>query len=199
MSEKEQTTRQKVRIGRVVSDKMHKTVVVAVEWRRSHPLYKKLMRRITKFKAHDEGNTCQTGDVVRIQETRPLSKSKHWRVVEILQHHEIPEVSPSKAASEIERAVQAEAKQPPQETPVAEPLAVVQTDDVEDKPAAHVRKKSAVKKEEALQETPVAEPLPVVQTDEVEDKPAAHVRKKSAVKKEEALQETSQEPEEQPS
>lgn len=172
MSEKDQKTRQKVRIGRVVSDKMHKTVVVAVEWRRPHPLYKKLMRRFTKFKAHDEGNTCQAGDVVRIQETRPLSKSKRWRVVEILQHHEIPELAPSEAASEIERVVQAEAKQPPQETQVDEPLAVVQTDEVEDKPAARVRKKSAVKKS---------------------------VAKKGAAKKEEAVQETPQDTEEQPS
>ena len=68
----------------MVSDKMDKTVVVAVESYRPHPLYKRAVRRIKKFKAHDEQNACRTGDVVRIEETRPLSKDKRWRVVEIL-------------------------------------------------------------------------------------------------------------------
>ncbi|MBI2846460.1 MAG: 30S ribosomal protein S17 [Chloroflexi bacterium] len=83
--------RRKIRIGRVVSNKMKKTVVVAVEWRKPHPLYKRLMRQITKFKAHDEENACQIGDVVRIEETRPLSKDKRWRVVEILAKGELVE------------------------------------------------------------------------------------------------------------
>lgn len=74
----------KTRIGTVVSDKMDKTVVVAVERKVNHPLYKRTMRRTTKFKAHDEGNECRAGDVVRIMETRPLSKQKRWRVVEIV-------------------------------------------------------------------------------------------------------------------
>lgn len=84
----EANRKRKIRIGRVVSNKMDKTVVVTVESHRSHPLYKKRVRRINKFKAHDEQNTCHIGDVVRIEETRPLSKDKHWRVVEILQKGE---------------------------------------------------------------------------------------------------------------
>lgn len=76
--------RRKTKQGRVVSDKMDKTVVVSVESYRPHPLYKRAVRRIKKFKAHDEQNACRTGDVVRIEETRPLSKEKRWRVVEIL-------------------------------------------------------------------------------------------------------------------
>ena len=68
----------------MVSDKMDKTVVVAVETYRPHPLYKRAVRRIKRFKVHDEQNTCGIGDVVRIEETRPLSKEKRWRVVEIL-------------------------------------------------------------------------------------------------------------------
>lgn len=76
--------RSKIKQGRVVSDKMDKTVVVAVESYRPHPIYKKAMRRIKKFKAHDEQNACHIGDMVKIEETRPLSKEKHWRVVEIL-------------------------------------------------------------------------------------------------------------------
>ncbi|MCL8206519.1 MAG: 30S ribosomal protein S17 [Actinomycetia bacterium] len=79
---------QKVRIGRVVSDKMDKTVVVAVERLVAHPLYKRRIRRTKKFKAHDEHNACRTGDTVKIVETRPLSKEKRWRVVEILSRAE---------------------------------------------------------------------------------------------------------------
>ena len=75
----------KKKIGRVVSDKMDKTIVVAVETKVRHPLYGKTMNRTTKFKAHDENNECQVGDTVKIVETRPLSKDKCWRVVEILE------------------------------------------------------------------------------------------------------------------
>jgi small subunit ribosomal protein S17 len=75
----------KVREGLVVSDKMDKTVVVAVEDRVQHPLYKKTLRRTSKLKAHDEQNACGVGDRVLLMETRPLSASKRWRVVEVLE------------------------------------------------------------------------------------------------------------------
>lgn len=75
----------KVRIGTVVSDKMEKTVVVAVERKVPHGLYQKAMKQTTKFKAHDENNECRAGDTVKIMETRPLSKDKRWRVVEIIE------------------------------------------------------------------------------------------------------------------
>ena len=78
-------SRRKVRLGRVVSDKMDKTVVVQVNDRKSHPLYKKVVQRRVRFKAHDEGNECKLGDLVRIMETRPLSKDKRWRVVEVVE------------------------------------------------------------------------------------------------------------------
>ena len=74
----------KQKIGRVVSNKMEKTVVVAVDYLRPHPIYRKTVRKTNKFYAHDEENQCQPGDRVRIEETRPLSKLKRWRVVEIL-------------------------------------------------------------------------------------------------------------------
>ncbi|GAH87681.1 unnamed protein product, partial [marine sediment metagenome] len=74
----------KTRVGRVVSDKMDKTVIVAVETHKRHPLYKKTIRRVVKFKAHDEKNECSAGDTVRIVETRPLSREKRWRVSEII-------------------------------------------------------------------------------------------------------------------
>jgi small subunit ribosomal protein S17 len=78
--------RRKQKIGRVVSDKMDKTVVVAVESLRKHRLYKHTVRVTRRFKAHDEQNKARTGDTVRIEETRPLSKEKRWRVAEIMAH-----------------------------------------------------------------------------------------------------------------
>ncbi|NTW70707.1 MAG: 30S ribosomal protein S17 [Eubacteriaceae bacterium] len=75
----------KTRVGKVVSDKMDKTIVVAVETFVRHPLYSKRVKKTTKFKAHDELNQCGIGDVVKIMETRPLSKDKRWRLVEILE------------------------------------------------------------------------------------------------------------------
>jgi small subunit ribosomal protein S17 len=75
----------KVRIGQVVSDKMDKTIVVSVERFVKHPLYSKRVKQTTKFKAHDENNECNIGDRVKIMETRPLSKSKRWRLVEIVE------------------------------------------------------------------------------------------------------------------
>ncbi|MPZ28664.1 MAG: 30S ribosomal protein S17 [Micromonosporaceae bacterium] len=77
--------RRKVREGLVVSDKMDKTVVVEIEDRVKHPLYGKVLRRTSKLKVHDENNACQTGDRVSLMETRPLSATKRWRVVEILE------------------------------------------------------------------------------------------------------------------
>ncbi len=78
----------KERVGLVTSNKMDKTVTITVERRFPHPLYKKVMRRSKKYHAHDEGNTCQVGDLVRIRETRPLSKTKRWRMVEVVKKAE---------------------------------------------------------------------------------------------------------------
>jgi len=78
----------KIRIGKVVSDKMDKTVVVKIHRRISHPLYGKIITRSERVKAHDEKNECRLGDTVKIQETRPLSKEKRWRVVEIIKREE---------------------------------------------------------------------------------------------------------------
>ena len=75
----------KTRTGKVVSNKMQKTIVVAVEDHVKHPLYNKIVKRTYKLKAHDEENTCQIGDIVRVMETKPLSKDKRWRLVEIVE------------------------------------------------------------------------------------------------------------------
>ena len=84
MEEKRISSR-KTRVGKVISDKMDKTVVVAIEDRVAHPLYKKIVGRTYKLKALDENNSCGVGDVVKVRETRPLSKDKRWRVVEIIE------------------------------------------------------------------------------------------------------------------
>lgn len=86
--------RRRVRVGRVVSNSMDKTVVVAVEWKRPHPLYKKPVRRRSRLKAHDADNSCQFGDMVQIIESRPLSKTKKWRVKQILSRVETAEIQP---------------------------------------------------------------------------------------------------------
>ena len=79
------TTSRKTRVGKVVSDKMDKTIVVIVEDRVAHPRYKKIIKRTYRLKAHDEQNQCGVGDTVKVMETRPLSKDKRWRVVEIVE------------------------------------------------------------------------------------------------------------------
>ena len=84
----------KVRFGRVVSNRMDKTVVVAVETPKRHQLYKKSIRRVVKYKAHDKNNECGMGDIVKIIETRPLSRQKRWRVAEIITKGELVKVQP---------------------------------------------------------------------------------------------------------
>ena len=81
----EERNLRKTRVGRVVSDKMDKTIVVVIEGRVKHPLYKKVVKRTYRLKAHDENNECRIGDTVKVMETRPLSKDKRWRLVEILE------------------------------------------------------------------------------------------------------------------
>ena len=88
-------TKRKIRLGRVVSDRMDKTVVVAVETPKRHPLYKKTIKRLVKYKAHDENNECKVGDKVRIVEIHPLSREKWWRVAEIKTKGEVLEIQPN--------------------------------------------------------------------------------------------------------
>ncbi len=90
--------KRKIRFGRVVSDRMDKTVVVAVETPKRHPLYKKTLKRVVKYKAHDADNKCGRGDIVKIVETRPLSKQKRWRVAEIITKGELAKVQPEEIA-----------------------------------------------------------------------------------------------------
>jgi small subunit ribosomal protein S17 len=96
--------KRKSRLGRVVSNKMDKTAVVVVETRRHHPIYKKTVRTVTRYKAHDEMNECRPGDTVRLEETRPLSKEKRWRIAEIVIKAEQLEVKPVELETQPEGA-----------------------------------------------------------------------------------------------
>ena len=91
----------KVRTGEVVSTTMDKTAVVELVWKIRHPIYRKQMRRVTKLYLHDPEQQCRVGDLVKIQETRPISKTKHWRLLEILQRRQIADVQ----AIELEREI----------------------------------------------------------------------------------------------
>ena len=93
-------SKQKNLVGRVLSGKMEKTVVVIVETRRPHPLYKKVIKQTKKYKVHDEASACHKGDVVRIEETRPLSKEKRWRVVEILRKGDAVQIESQESPAE---------------------------------------------------------------------------------------------------
>jgi small subunit ribosomal protein S17 len=115
---------QKTLVGTVVSDKMDKTVVVTVATFKEHRLYGKRMRRTMRYKAHDPNNVCRLGDTVRLVETRPISKEKRWRVVEILQHREVAEVKPAVIGREIEEEVMRAREESATEIPAAAPTAV---------------------------------------------------------------------------
>ena len=91
-------TKQKIRIGKVLSNKMEKTVVVAVESSRHHRLYKKAIKKVEKYKVHDAKQECAPGDIVKIVETRPLSKEKHWRLAEIVTKKEAVVIQPTEIA-----------------------------------------------------------------------------------------------------
>lgn len=96
--------RRKIRLGRVVSNKMDKTAVVAVESLRHHPKYGKSVRRVTRYKVHDEKNECAPGDTVRLVETRPLSREKRWRVAEIITRAKQIEIRPEEIETQPEVA-----------------------------------------------------------------------------------------------
>ena len=97
--------RRKVKTGRVVSDKMDRTIVVQVEWRSPHRLYKKPIRRMSKFMVHDPDNASMVGDIVQVMESRPRSKTKRWRLVKILQRSEVVDIRPEEIGEDSQPAV----------------------------------------------------------------------------------------------
>ncbi len=147
----------KTRLGRVASNAMDKTVVVVVERGVRHPLYKKVMRRRTRYKVHDEANTCQVGDVVRLVETRPMSKEKRWRVVEIVTQEKAVAVEPKEIKEEDPVAV--EPRDIKEEDPgVVEPRDIKEEDPVAVEPK-DIKEEDpvAVEPKETKEEGPVAE------------------------------------------
>jgi small subunit ribosomal protein S17 len=174
-------TRRKERVGVVVSNKMQKTVVVAVETFKRHRIYKKILRKTRRFKVHDESNACGLGDLVRIVETRPLSKEKRWRVGEVLVRGEVAEVAPKEIGTQLIEelmpkappapppAAPAEEAEPPEEPtePVAEAEAV-------EEPAAAVEEVEAVQEvqeAEAVAEEVAEEPKTPQPAGEAEQEP----------------------------
>jgi small subunit ribosomal protein S17 len=157
--------KRKFRLGQVVSDKMDKTVVVAVETPKRHPLYKKTMKRVVKYKAHDEKNKCRAGDKVIIVETRPLSREKRWRVAEIVAKAEVVEISPEEITREDLAKVMPEKK--PKEKPEEETKEEKRGEAAEAKPAKKAK------------EEKVTEPEPEEKTAEEEKKAEPKAEKKA--------------------
>ena len=99
----------KVRIGSVIGTKMDKTAVVQMVWKQRHPIYRKQMRRVARYYVHDPEGQCRLGDTVRIEETRPISKTKHWRLLEIIQRRQVAEVRPIELETEVTPVMTGEA------------------------------------------------------------------------------------------
>ena len=95
----------KVRVGSVVGTRMERTAVVEMVWKQRHRLYRKQMRRVARFYVHDPENQCKVGDTIRIEETRPISKTKHWRLLEILQSRQVADVRPIELETDIDTAI----------------------------------------------------------------------------------------------
>ncbi len=166
--------RRKLRVGRVVSDKMDKTVVVAVQWQQRNRLYGKAQRRITKFYAHDRDNSCSLGDLVRIEETRPLSHLKNWRVIDVLERREVAEVKPVELDQAfLESQMRGQAAEAVTAAVAVQEAAVAEEEVEEEAPVAEAEPVAeAVAEEEVEEEAPTAEAEPVVEAvaeEEVEE------------------------------
>jgi small subunit ribosomal protein S17 len=172
--------KRKFRLGQVVSDKMDKTVVVAVETPKRHRLYKKTMKRVVKYKAHDEKNKCRTGDKVMIVETRPLSREKRWRVAEIIAKAEVVEVSPEEITREDLAKVLPEKKPKEKEAPEVKAEQETRAEEAEAKPEKKAKEEVAEPKAEkkAKEEKKEAEAKPEKKAKEEVAKPKADKKAK---------------------
>ena len=155
----------KRRIGQVISDKMDKTVVVAVQWRQRHSVYRKSIRRISKFHAHDEQNDARIGDRVLIVETKPLSRLKRWRIAEILERHEVPEIAPQ----EIGAAIEEEIAQPEAAVAVADVPQAEEVDTAETEAAVESEPEVVEESEPEAAEEPEPEVAEEPETEAVEE------------------------------
>ena len=195
-------TRRKTRVGVVTSNKMQKTVVVAVEAHKRHLLYNKTIRRTRHYKAHDEKQICAVGDTVRIIESRPLSREKRWRVTDILLHREIAELAPGDIdvtllgitpgrgrVAEAEPVAEAKAEPEAPEAAVAEAEPVAEAEAEPEPPEAAVAEAEPVVEAEAEPKAPeaaVAEAEPVVEAEAAPEAPEAAVAEAEPVAEAEA-------------
>ena len=150
----------KVRVGAVVRTGMEKTAVVEAVWKQRHRLYGKQMRRVARFRVHDPLNQCRLGDVVRIEETRPISKTKHWRLMEIMQRRQVADVQPIELEADAEipaTPVAEEVVEQPEDSPV---------DSIEDTGAETQESETATDTEP---EAPVDEAEPTTDSSESSD------------------------------
>jgi small subunit ribosomal protein S17 len=153
----------KVREGVVVSDKMEKTVVVAVEANTRHRIYKKIIRRVRRFMAHDEASGANLGDRVRIVEGKPISRRKHWRVVEVLERAELPELAPGEIDLELLGEVKTEeeaAVASPQEAPPQKEAKAEEAPAAEAAVAEKAAEAEPVSGEETAEEAVASEEVP---------------------------------------
>jgi small subunit ribosomal protein S17 len=155
----------KVREGTVVSDKMEKTVLVAIEWNIRHRLYQKTIRRVKRLMAHDERNEAHLGDRVRVIESRPVSRHKRWRVVEVLVRAELPEVAPES----IDLDLLGEVKRAEAPEEIAAPAAVEADEVSAPAPEAAAGVEEVETAEPAPEEAPAAEASPEVEAAEAEE------------------------------
>jgi small subunit ribosomal protein S17 len=165
-------TRRKTRVGVVTSDKMQKTVVVAVESHKRHPLYNKTIRRTTRYKVHDEKELAKLGDIVRITESRPLSREKRWKLAEVVTRHEVAEIAPREIDASMfgirrlhTQSAAAAAEAAPVEEPTASVAPVAEAEPGEDfSPPVTAEQEEAppaeAETEVAQPEAPVAEEAP---------------------------------------
>jgi len=178
----------KVRVGAVVRTNQDKTAIVEMVWKQRHRLYRKQMRRVARFYVHDEENRCRLGDTVRIEETRRISKNKHWRLMEILERKQVADVSPMELETDVgqeitqPRIVAAEARaEAASEAAEAEPEAAeeeVLVEEAEEEPEAEAEPEPEEEPEaeepeeepEAVDEEPEAEPEAEPKAEEQEEK-----------------------------
>ena len=180
--------RRKVRVGAVVSDKMDKTRVVAVPWSQRHRIYGRAIRRLSKFKVHDEENATREGDQVRIVETRPLSKDKRWRIVEILARGEQVDIAPE----EVDATLVEEMEQLPKTAAADDVVAEVLAEETEE---AEAEEPVAEAEEPAEEEAEEAEE-PVAEAEEPAEEEAEEAERESVAEAEEPAAEEAEEAEE---
>ena len=150
--------RRKTLVGVVVSNKMDKTAVVSVERRHPHPLYRKIIRTTKRYKAHDPNNAAQLGDVVRLEETRPLSKEKRWRIIETMTHGNVADIAPREIGVPEEAIATPQAAAPVAEAPAAEPVAEAAAEAPQAAATEEPVAEAAAEEPEATAEEAAAEP-----------------------------------------